>query len=152
MNSYRYHYDNRGYAAIHLDDASTLAETQTRSDESCSKWHVVAEGDGCWAISNRYGIFFDDFYSGTSWALRCSRVSRSAGLSLNLPRLRIPVVRLIHNHYESLWIILEQLEKSAGKHGINENTSHPAYSLTIMKYPETSVAQPSNGQGNRKEG
>ncbi|TLD21139.1 hypothetical protein PspLS_09235 [Pyricularia sp. CBS 133598] len=38
------------------------AETQPGAIESCKKWYVVMPGDGCWAISNQYGIALDEFY------------------------------------------------------------------------------------------
>ncbi|TLD08606.1 uncharacterized protein PgNI_07373 [Pyricularia grisea] len=41
---------------------SPPAETQPGAIESCKTWYVVVPGDGCWAISNQYGIALDDFY------------------------------------------------------------------------------------------
>lgn len=38
------------------------AETQPETSTDCTKWHVVADGDGCWAIANTYGITLDLFY------------------------------------------------------------------------------------------
>lgn len=31
--------------------------------DKCTKYHVVVQGDGCWAIANEYGISLDDFYA-----------------------------------------------------------------------------------------
>lgn len=56
---------------------STLAGTSTASStttsasavpthpgtiSTCTTYHTVVEGDGCWAISNEYGITLDQFY------------------------------------------------------------------------------------------
>lgn len=39
------------------------AQTQPGVPANCNKWHVVEDGDGCWAIANKYGIALDDFYT-----------------------------------------------------------------------------------------
>ncbi|KAG8161313.1 hypothetical protein KVR01_009577 [Diaporthe batatas] len=36
--------------------------TQEGQPANCNKWHVVRDGDGCWAISNQYGITLETFY------------------------------------------------------------------------------------------
>ncbi|PYH97518.1 hypothetical protein BO71DRAFT_396087 [Aspergillus ellipticus CBS 707.79] len=39
------------------------APTQPRAIATCKKRHTVVQGDGCWAIANKYGITLDQFYS-----------------------------------------------------------------------------------------
>lgn len=39
------------------------APTQPGAAENCAEWHIVASGDGCWSISEQYGISLEDFYS-----------------------------------------------------------------------------------------
>jgi hypothetical protein len=31
--------------------------------ENCNRFHLVEEGDGCWAIANDAGIALDDLYA-----------------------------------------------------------------------------------------
>ncbi|KAI0406600.1 peptidoglycan-binding protein [Xylaria palmicola] len=37
-------------------------EVQTGVSSKCTRLHKVVSGDGCWAISNEYGITLDEFY------------------------------------------------------------------------------------------
>ncbi|KAK0669897.1 hypothetical protein QBC41DRAFT_302021 [Cercophora samala] len=41
---------------------SPPAPTQPGAITSCKRWHVVADGDGCWAIADKYAIALDNFY------------------------------------------------------------------------------------------
>ncbi|KAH8896916.1 hypothetical protein GQ53DRAFT_639509, partial [Thozetella sp. PMI_491] len=43
--------------------AGPPAPTQSGVISTCNKWYIVQSGDGCWAISNSYGISLDDFYA-----------------------------------------------------------------------------------------
>ncbi|KAL3453555.1 hypothetical protein BJX65DRAFT_292598 [Aspergillus insuetus] len=36
--------------------------TQSGSPSSCNQWHLVADGDSCWTITQEYGITLDQFY------------------------------------------------------------------------------------------
>lgn len=42
---------------------SAPAEIQTGANPSCTRWHVIVSGDGCWAIANNAEISLDDFYA-----------------------------------------------------------------------------------------
>ncbi|KAF3491976.1 uncharacterized protein GIQ15_01493 [Arthroderma uncinatum] len=39
------------------------APTQAGAAANCTKWHTVVSGDGCWDLSNQYGIALSDFYT-----------------------------------------------------------------------------------------
>jgi hypothetical protein len=50
------------------------AQTQDAVNPSCQKWHVVVEGDGCWAITHTAGIALENFYKWNPGVEECANL------------------------------------------------------------------------------
>ncbi|KAM5506240.1 hypothetical protein McanMca71_002433 [Microsporum canis] len=59
--------------------------TQPGAAKNCKKWYVVADGDTCWSITQKYGISLDDF---SSWnpgvGAGCSALWLNYGVCIGL--------------------------------------------------------------------
>ncbi|KAF9876815.1 hypothetical protein CkaCkLH20_05661 [Colletotrichum karsti] len=53
-------------ATTTTSSAAAPSPTQPGTITSCKKFHNVVSGDGCWSISNQYGISLENFYAWNS--------------------------------------------------------------------------------------
>ncbi|KAF3023087.1 hypothetical protein E8E14_013247 [Neopestalotiopsis sp. 37M] len=52
-----------GTSTSTTSSAAVPSPTQAGVANDCTAWHLVIDGDGCWAISQEYGISLDGFYA-----------------------------------------------------------------------------------------